>query len=131
MKTEIELYRLAREAMEHAYAPYSGYCVGAALETAGGEVYQGANMENASYGASICAERVAVCKAMYDGHKDFRAIAVCASGDDPAWPCGICRQFIFEFGSSTLIITGPDEEHLETATIGELLPRGFRLEVTK
>jgi cytidine deaminase len=126
-----KLYRLATAAAEQAYAPYSGYRVGAAALTATGEVYCGANIENASYGATICAERVALSKAVFDGHREFAAIAVAAvcADDAPdargadgaddgvietqasgaAWPCGICRQFLFEFGSDTRIISGVDE----------------------
>ena len=127
MRYDKELYMSAKEAMGHAYAPYSGYQVGAALMCKNGEIYCGANMENSSYGATICAERVALTKALYDGHRDFKAIAVVASGTAPAWPCGICRQFIFEFGSDIHVITGPDEDHLECVSIEELLPKGFRL----
>ena len=122
-----ELYMKAKEAMGRAYAPYSGYQVGAAVLCKSGEIYCGANVENASYGATVCAERVAVTKAIYDGHRNFEAIAVCASGADPAWPCGICRQFIFEFGDDIIVFTGPDEDHLESVSISELLPKGFRL----
>ena len=127
MKSYKELYMSAKEAMRHAYAPYSGYQVGAAVLCKSGEVYCGANIENASYGATLCAERVALAKALYYGHRDFEAIAICASGEAPAWPCGICRQFIFEFGSDIVVTTGPDKEHLESFPIDELLPKGFRL----
>jgi cytidine deaminase len=125
--TDRELYIQALEARERAYAPYSGYRVGAALLTAGGEVYAGANIENASYGATICAERSALAKAIYDGHRQFEAIAVAASGEAPVWPCGICRQVLFEFGDDIRVITGPDADHLSSYRIAELLPHGFRL----
>jgi cytidine deaminase len=122
-----ELYKRAQEASERAYAPYSGYKVGAAVLTAEGTVYEGANIENASYGATICAERSALAKAIYDGHRKIEAIAVAASGEAPAWPCGICRQVLFEFGDDIRVITGPDTDHLSNYTIAELLPHGFRL----
>jgi cytidine deaminase len=129
--TDKELFAQAREALERAYAPYSGFRVGAAVLTASGAVYCGANIENAAYGATICAERVALSQAVMDGHREFAALAVAGKrGGDMAlaWPCGICRQFLFEFGADTRIITGTSEERLETATIGELLPKGFRLD---
>jgi cytidine deaminase len=125
--TDAELFNLAKAAAERAYAPYSGFKVGAAVLTESGEVYTGANVENASYGATVCAERAALIKAIYDGHREFAALAVATLSENPAWPCGICRQFLFEFGDATRIIVGTDEKHLETHTIGELLPKGFRL----
>jgi cytidine deaminase len=125
--TDRELYELAIRAASGAYAPYSGYRVGAALLTKTGGVFCGANAENASYGASICAERAAFMGALSAGHREFAAIAVAASGADPAWPCGICRQFIFEFGGDIRVITGPDADSLQSFTIAELLPNGFRL----
>jgi cytidine deaminase len=125
--TDKELFNLAKESAEHAYAPYSGFKVGAAALTASGDVYLGANVENASYGATVCAERAALTRAIYDGHREFTALAVVSLSEKPAWPCGICRQFLSEFGDSTRVIVGVDAEHLETFTIGELLPEGFRL----
>ena len=126
--TDTELFRLAVGAGEGAYAPYSGYMVGAALLTADGRIYTGANVENSSYPAGICAERVAVAKAVTDGNREFSAIAVAAPGTGgPAWPCGVCRQFLFEFGGGLRVISGPDEERLEAYTLDELLPNGFRL----
>ncbi|MDR0817727.1 MAG: cytidine deaminase [Clostridiales Family XIII bacterium] len=127
MNNQSELYLRAREAMAHAYAPYSGYRVGAALLAADGTVYTGANIENSSYGVTVCAERNALAKAIYDGHREFTAIAIAASGESPAWPCGICRQALFEFGDDIRVITGPDTDHLKSLTISELLPQGFRL----
>jgi len=122
------LFKMAAEAAESAFAPYSGYKVGAALLTAGGKVYVGANVENSSYGATICAERTAAVKAVTDGELVFAAIAVAAPGTGgPAWPCGICRQFLFEFGGELRVITGADEDSLETASLDELLLNGFRL----
>jgi len=122
------LYKLAENAAERAYAPFSGYRVGAALLTESGKVYTGVNVENSSYGAGICAERTAAVKAVSEGERVFSAIAVAAPGSGgPAWPCGICRQFLFEFGSGLRVITGADADNLETATLDELLPNGFVL----
>ena len=124
-----QLFNRAAAALARAYAPYSNFPVGAAVLTKTGEVYEGANMENASYGASICAERVALTRALYDGHREFEAIAVAVPREtkEPAWPCGICRQFIFEFGDDIRIIAGKDENQLEEYPIRQLLPKGFRL----
>ncbi len=129
MKPE-ELTALAREAMGRAYAPYSGFCVGAALLCADGTVYQGCNVENASYGPTVCAERVAFFKAVYDGHRDFQAIAVCGgkngviSGFFP--PCGVCRQVMREFCKDDfrIYIVGKDGQY-QLRTLAELLPFSF------
>ena len=126
--TDEELFSIAEQAAAGAYAPYSGYRVGAALLTADGKVYTGANVENSSYGATICAERTAAVKAVTDGQRVFAAIAVAAPGTGgPAWPCGICRQFLFEFGGELRVICGPDEKRLENVALDELLVNGFRL----
>lgn len=121
-----ELFRIAKGMVEKAYAPYSHFQVGAALLASDGRVFSGVNVENSSYGATICAERTAIVKAVSEGAREFEAIAVASSGGEAA-PCGICRQFLFEFGDSIRIITGEDEEHLHAWTIGEFLPEGFRL----
>ena len=126
--TDRELYQIAEKTAAGAYAPYSGYKVGAAILTNDGKIYTGVNIENSSYGASICAERTAAVKAISDGHRSFAAIAVAAPGSDvPAWPCGICRQFLYEFGHEMRVITGKDEESLEAYSLDELLMRGFKL----
>lgn len=126
--TEKELYEKAKEAAELAYAPYSRFHVGAALLTKDGEVFTGVNVENASYGATICAERTAVVKAVSEGFREFSAISVAAAGEDgTAYPCGICRQFLWEFGSDICVITGADADHLIARPLSELLPAGFRL----
>lgn len=125
MITDKELYRIAIAAADHAYAPYSNYHVGAAILTVDGAIYEGANIENASYGASICAERVAATKAIYDG-KDILAVAVAIKGSgEVPYPCGICRQFLSEFGTDIKVITGKDEDHLEAYPLSELLPKAF------
>jgi len=123
---EKDLYRKAKEALEHSYAPYSRFHVGAALLTSSGEVFTGVNVENSSFGGTICAERTAFVKAISEGFRDFTALAVTSSEGEVS-PCGICRQFMYEFGDDLKIITGADEEHLVVTEITELLPKGFRL----
>ena len=128
MKPE-KLIELAKEAMTKSYSPYSGYKVGAALLCADGTVYQGCNIENASYTPTVCAERTAFFKAIYDGERDFTAIAICGgkvgviTGQFP--PCGVCRQVMREFCADdfTVYMIGPDG--YETTTLGELLPHSF------
>ncbi len=124
---EKSLYRAAVRAMENAYAPYSGFKVGAALLAIGPdgpEIFTGVNVENISFGATICAERTAAVKAVSEGFRDFRAIAVCSS-QGAASMCGICRQFISEFAPGIPVITGDDEDHLEVKELSELLPSQF------
>ena len=129
MKTE-ELIAMAVEAMGHAYVPYSGFKVGAALLCADGSVYCGCNIENAAYTPSNCAERTAFFKAVYDGHRDFTAIAVCGGKNGVlrgiAAPCGVCRQVMREFCNDDFLIylVGPDG-YYETRTLPQLLPEGF------
>lgn len=123
---EKELYRKAKQALEYSYAPYSKFRVGAALLTNSGEVFTGVNVENSSFGGTICAERTAFVKAISEGFREFSALAV-VSSEGEVYPCGICRQFMYEFGDDLKIITGEDEEHLNIAEITELLPKGFRL----
>ena len=129
--TPEKLCELAREAMTHAYVPYSGYQVGAALLCADGTVYQGCNIENASYSPTVCAERTAFFKAVYDGHRDFAAIAVCGGKDGVITgafpPCGVCRQVMMEFCNPETfqVILAVDKEHYDVYTLKELLPLGF------
>lgn len=125
--TDKELYRIANDVKENAYAPYSGFRVGAALLTRSGKVYTGVNVENASYGATLCAERGAVAKAVSEGEREFQAIAI-ASSEGEAMPCGICRQVLMEFAPDLRVITGKDEEHLESYSLQELLPGAFSLQ---
>jgi cytidine deaminase len=123
-----ELYRTAKKAAENAYAPYSGFKVGAALLAADGSVFTGVNVENSSYGAAICAERTAFVKAVSEGKREFVKIAV-ASRQGAAWPCGICRQFMYEFNEALVVVTGDSEERLESHTLSELLLKGFKLDI--
>ena len=125
-----ELCKLAVEAMVHAYVPYSGYKVGAALLCADGTVYQGCNIENAAYSPTNCAERTAIFKAVYDGHRDFAAIAVCGGKDGVITgafpPCGVCRQVMREFCRDDFLIYLVNGQGYETVTLAQLLPYGFR-----
>ena len=123
-----ELVAAARAARERAYAPYSGFRVGAALLTDGGDIIAGANLENASYGLSICAERAAVAAAVAAGHRRFEAIAVASPGPDPATPCGACRQVLREFPRGVdleVLCAGEAGERLLATTLGALLPDSF------
>ncbi len=125
-----ELVSLACEARMKAYSPYSDFCVGAALICSDGEIYTGANIENASYGACNCAERTAIFKAVNDGRQDFSAIAIVGAkrGEEIASfcaPCGICRQVMAEFCSADLEILLYDGNVIKTYTLGELLPESF------
>lgn len=122
-----DLIALAREAQKYAYAPYSEFRVGAVLLTKGGKTYTGANIENSSYGLSICAERVAVFKAVNDGCQDFAAICICASGEGFVYPCGACLQVLAEFSKDlTVIITDKNNQHKEY-NLNEMLPQVFSL----
>jgi len=126
--TDEMLMETAERACENAYAPYSQFKVGAALLTASGKVFMGCNVENASYGGCICAERTASVKAVSEGEKEFAAIAIANSGGGLTYPCGICRQFLYEFGGNDLrIILRDDEGNIVVHTLGELLPHGFKL----
>ena len=128
--TPQQLMDTAKEAMAHAYAPYSGYKVGAALLCKDGSVYLGCNLENAAFSPTVCAERTAFFKALYDGHREFSAIAVCGGKDGvitkPSPPCGVCRQVMAEFCREDFLIyltdgTGAISIH----KLSELLPLGF------
>jgi cytidine deaminase len=120
-----DLLARAREARERAYAPYSRFRVGAAVLTSSGQVFTGANVENASYSVAICAERVAASQAVASGHRDIRAVAVVSSAAKPTPPCGVCRQFLFEFDPHmTVVSEGPDGER-RTWRLSDLLPDAF------
>ena len=119
-----ELLALARGARAVAYAPYSQFAVGAALETQDGVIVTGCNVENASYGLSICAERVAIVAAVALGHRAFRAIAVAGPEGIETAPCGACRQFIAEFEPEMLVVFAGVDGPIHT-TLAALLPRAF------
>lgn len=119
-----KLVRMAGQAREYAYTPYSNYKVGAALLTQSGRIYTGCNVENAAYPDSLCAERVAVVKAISEGEREFSAIAVVTSNGGS--PCGSCRQVLAEFGLDTLVIVADTEGNLCLETsLAELLPGAF------
>jgi cytidine deaminase len=126
-QTARKLFEIATEIRKNAYAPFSKFRVGAALLTAEGKIYTGVNVENSSYGATICAERTAFVKAISEGEREFVALAISA-GETEALPCGICRQFIYEFAPEIAIITGTDNENINIRVLEALLPMGFRLE---
>ncbi len=119
-----ELVKKAYEAMTFAYTPYSKFNVGAALLTKSGKVYTGCNVEIASYGATNCAERTAIFKAISEGEKEYKAIAVVSSSHDYTYPCGICRQVIVEFGKDIDIVVAKGDDY-EVFTIDDLLPKSF------
>ncbi|ORY93293.1 cytidine deaminase [Syncephalastrum racemosum] len=128
-EVQAELFEKALSARDGSYSPYSKFRVGAALLTEDGIFYQGANIENASYGAAICAERTAYVKAVSEGHKKFKALAVSTDQDDFVSPCGICRQFISEFGPASLpVYLLNTKAEYQALTLGELLPHSFALE---
>lgn len=118
------LIQHAAQAMQWAYAPYSNYAVGAAVLTSSGKIYDGVNVENAVYPLTLCAERVAIFKAVSQGEKEFEAIAVATRNGGT--PCGSCRQVMAEFGTDTLVlIANQDGKLLHEYTVAELLPESF------
>lgn len=122
-----ELVTLSIKIKEKAYAPYSKFRVGAALLTGSGKVFTGVNVENASYGATSCAERTAAVKAVSEGEKEFRAIAIASDSEDFIYPCGICRQVLAEFadGDMKILCTNIKGEYNEH-WLKELLPNAFK-----
>lgn len=124
-----DLIELAKSARNNAYAPYSNYNVGCALITADGTVFTGANVENASYGLCVCAERTAISTAASKGHRDLQTVVVVTQSSPPAAPCGMCRQTINEFSNSPselrIVLVNLDGERRDFR-LDELLPHGFR-----
>jgi len=121
------LVQAAADARQRAVAPYSGFQVGAALLTRGGEVITGANVESASYGLTCCAERIALFSALTSGHKDFTAIAVVAAADGGPMPCGACRQLLAEYAPDAMVFVA-DSRDLATIRrfrVRQLLPKAF------
>jgi len=114
----------ARDVRERAYAPYSGFRVGAALLCDDGTVFVGSNVENASYGLTLCAERAAVVAAIAHGHRDFRAVAIVTEADKPVAPCGACRQVLVEFAPALTVVSEAGGER-EEWTLDRLLPAPF------
>ncbi len=120
-----ELVRRAIEARENAYAPFSNFKVGAALEAAGGKIYGGCNVENATYGLTVCAERVAIWKAISEGEREFKRIVVVTATERPGTPCGACRQLLWEFCGDIEIILANPQGHREVHRLADLFPRPF------
>jgi len=119
------LVEAAAQAREHACAPYSGFRVGAALEDAEGRIWTGCNVENASYGLSVCAERVALLKALSEGARAFRRLAVVTEAITLTPPCGACRQLLWEYAGDIEIILSDGQVRSETLRLSQLLPRPF------
>lgn len=120
-----ELIKKSFEVQKNAYAPYSKFLVGASLLTRSGKIYLGCNIENASYPAGICAERVAMSKAISEGEKDFVAICITCAKKLPAYPCGVCRQFMSEFSKDMKVIIAKSTTDFKVFTLDELLPLSF------
>uniref|UniRef100_A0A914XRP6 Cytidine deaminase n=1 Tax=Panagrolaimus superbus TaxID=310955 RepID=A0A914XRP6_9BILA len=124
-ETKKKLVAAALVAMDKAYIPYSHFPVGAALLTEDGNIITGGNVENASYGGTICAERSAVVRAIAEGHRKFKGIVVATNSLKPASPCGLCRQFMFEFGDFPVIMISGKSDEVTTTSVKDLLPGGF------
>ena len=120
------LNEVAKRAMANAYAPYSGFCVGAALECEDGTIFEGVNVENSSFGLTICAERSAVMAAVTKGKKRFSRIAIRTEAEEPVAPCGACRQVLAEFAPNLAVMSVYSGGQIEW-TLGELLPAPFHL----
>jgi cytidine deaminase len=121
---DLALLAFAREAQEKAYAPYSGFRVGAAVY-ADGDIFQGVNIENAAYGATLCAERAAIAAAIAAGCRDVTAIAIVGDSESPTVPCGGCRQVLAEFNPEMRVIMGGNTDEVSVMTLDELLPEAF------
>jgi cytidine deaminase len=119
------LVAAARAARERAVADYSHFKVGAALETADGQIITGCNVENASYGLTMCAERVAMFKALSEGHRNFRRVVVVADTESPTPPCGACRQILWEFAGDIEVVLANLRAVTATHRMGDLLPAAF------
>ena len=121
-----ELVELAYTMLERSYVPYSKFPVGTALLCKDGSVFTGCNIENAAYGSTLCAERAALCKAVSEGHQDdWEAIAVVGNSADYCWPCGACRQMLFEFCPDLTVLVGRGDGDYVTLPLKKLLPYGF------
>ncbi len=120
-----ELMELAQKAAENAYVPYSRFAVGAALECENGEIFTGCNVENAALGSTICAERTAACKAISEGRKDFKRIAVWADSEGYCMPCGACRQFLSEFSREMEVLCAKRGGRYVSYKLSELMPHAF------
>ena len=131
-KIREKLIEKAKEARMHAYAPYSNnFKVGSAVLTESGSIFVGCNIENSSLGATICAERVAIFKAVCEGHRNITAVAVVTGSPKPDPPCGMCLQVISEFGGDAEIIMANTEGDIKSMNIKELMPERFKLRTEK
>ena len=125
MSQQEELVAAAEKAREHAHARFSNFKVGAALRTKSGKIYGGCNVENASYGLTVCAERVALFKAISEGERKFEAIAVVTGADSLTPPCGACRQLIWEFCGDVAVVLANLKGKVEVTRMRELFPKPF------
>ena len=125
--TDKELLAFAEKMQRKAYAPYSDFPVGAALLCEDGTVFTGCNVENAAFGACICAEQTAIVKAVSEGHRNFRKIAIAANSEDYCLPCGICRQIMSEFAPSLEVICANKKGEHKSYKLNELFALPFRL----
>ena len=123
--TDKDLVELAFTMLDKAYMPYSHFPVGAALEGADGSVHTGCNVENAAYGSCICAERTALVKAVSEGCRTFKRIAVVGNSADYCWPCGSCRQMLYEFAPDLEVLVANRDHNFVKYTLRQLLPHGF------
>lgn len=124
--TDRELVDMAFAMLERSYVPYSHFPVGAALLCNDGTVFTGCNVENAAYGSTICAERTAVVKAVSEGHRDdWAVLAVAGNGGDYCWPCGPCRQMLYEFCPELTVLVARGDREFVRLSLAELLPHGF------
>ena len=123
--TDKELMDIARDAARNSYSPYSRFPVGAALECADGTVFTGCNVENAALGSTICAERTAACKAVSEGHTDFRRIAIWGESRGYCMPCGACRQFLSEFSMDMEVLSAKADGRYVSYKLRELMPHTF------
>jgi cytidine deaminase len=129
--SDSDLIAAARKARRHAHAAFSGFKVGAALETADGVIVTGCNIENATYGLTLCAERVAMFKALSEGHRKFRKVVVVADTQAPTPPCGPCRQILWEFGGDLEVILANLRRETGRHRLGHLLPLPFDARLLK
>lgn len=123
--TDKDLVELAFTMLDKAYMPYSHFPVGAALEGADGSIHTGCNVENAAYGSCICAERTALVKAVSEGCRTFKRIAVVGNSADYCWPCGSCRQMLYEFAPDLEVLVANRDHDFVKYTLRQLLPHGF------
>ncbi len=126
MMTEQALIAAAQTMLERAYVPYSHFPVGAALYCTDGSVFTGCNVENAAYGSTICAERTALLKAVSEGHRnDLEMLAIVSRGPDHCWPCGACRQMLYEFAPQLIVLAANGQGEYVRCPLIDLLPHGF------